>query len=161
MRSLLSQALHETYSATGQQLEQAGRRLRLCQHSLGALWHQARQARQGAEELRGAVQGLKVEELALQLQTHGGTQALQGAQAGLLLLAERLTELERTLASLARRGPRHGAVELAALKMHVEQQSLALRALAGSTQHQQQRAARQAQQLARLQEQQLQHRTRT
>lgn len=56
----LSQALHETYSATGQQLEQAGRRLRLCQHSLGALWHQARQARQGAEELRGAVQGLKV-----------------------------------------------------------------------------------------------------
>ncbi|KAM9115235.1 angiopoietin-like protein 8 [Pangshura tecta] len=149
----LSQALHETYSATGQRLERAGRRLGRCQHLLWALQHQARQARQAMDELREAVEGLKAKETALGLQTHSMAQAFQATLAGRLLLAERLKELEETLAGLAGRSPRHRATELAALKTQVEQQNLTLQALAKAAQRQQQQAARQAQQLARLWEQ--------
>lgn len=69
------------------------------------------------------------------------------------MLAERLKELEETLAGLEGRGPRHGATELAALKTHVERQNLTLQSLANVAQQQQQQATRQAEQLARLREQ--------
>ncbi|CAM4693904.1 unnamed protein product [Caretta caretta] len=112
-----SQALHETHGTTGQRLEQAGRRVGRCQHLLGALQHQARQARQAVGELRGAVEGLKAEETALRLQTQSTAQAFRAMLAGRLLLAERVRELEDTLAGLARRDPRDGGRELAALKV--------------------------------------------
>ncbi|KAF5914363.1 hypothetical protein HPG69_000474 [Diceros bicornis minor] len=144
----LGQALNSVYRTTETQLKEAGHSVGLYGGALGLLGQEVSRGRDVAQELRGSLLELQMEEDALQLQAEATAQELGEAAQGQQELWESLRRLEARLRG-ARLG--HARQELEALKAHTDKQSHIMWVLTGHVQRQRQKMAAQERWLRQIQ----------
>ncbi|XP_014652447.1 PREDICTED: angiopoietin-like protein 8 [Ceratotherium simum simum] len=145
----LGQALNSVYMTTETQLKEAGHSVGLYGGALGLLGQEVSRGRDVAQELRGSLLELQMEEDALQLQAEATAQELGEAAQEQQELWESLRGLEARLRG-ARLG--HTRQELEALKAHADKQSHIMWVLTGHVQRQRQKMAAQERRLRQIQE---------